>query len=88
MKKILKTFFIFVLLSARLFASDCDLKNVPENFLGTYMPVHMELLMKQNHSYVKSLNAISVNFTKTACLRNAKFASKCLNVFIIIELLF
>lgn len=59
MKKILKTFFILVLLSARLFASDCDLKNVPENFLGTYMPVHMELLMKQNHSYVKSLNAIS-----------------------------
>lgn len=50
---------VYIFLAFMLFADDCDLKKVPKDFLGTYMPVQMEMLLKEYMSYEKALNAIA-----------------------------
>ena len=60
--KSLRLFFIsiiFFLFSTSLFADECELTNVPKDFLGTYMPTQMEMLLKEYMSYEKALNTIA-----------------------------
>lgn len=60
--KVLRRFFILsfcFLLSFSLFADEHTLSNVPKDFLGTYMPVQMEMLLKEYMSYEKALNTIA-----------------------------
>lgn len=50
---------ISFVLSLGCFAGDYDLKNVPEDFIGTYIPVQMEVFVKEYMSYEKALFAIA-----------------------------
>ncbi len=50
---------VCMFLASRLCASDHELKNVPEDFIGTYMPVQMEMLLKEKMSYQEALYTIA-----------------------------
>ena len=58
MKKVFVVFCLFLSLS--LYAeSEYKLYNVPKDFMGTYIPVQLELLVKEYMSYEKALNIIA-----------------------------
>ena len=60
--KVLRRFFILtfcLLFSSALYADEHTLSNVPKDFLGTYMPVQMEMLLKEYMSYEKALYTIA-----------------------------
>ena len=42
-----------------LYANEHELKNVPKDFIGTYMPVQMEMLLKEYMSYEEALSTIA-----------------------------
>lgn len=59
---VLRKFFLlpaFLFFLSGLFASEHTLFNVPKDFIGTYMPVQMEMLLKEYMSYEKALNTIA-----------------------------
>lgn len=58
--KIKKIFFVSLFLSlGTIFADDYTLKKVPKDYIGTYIPVQMEMLVKEYMSYEKALNTIA-----------------------------
>ena len=58
MKKVFGVICLFLSLS--LYAeSEHKLDNVPKDFMGTYIPVQLELLVKEYMSYEKALNIIA-----------------------------
>lgn len=59
MKKIILTI-ISLFFAMHLFAeSEFKLKNVPKDFIGTYVPVMLEVLVEDYMSYEKALNTIA-----------------------------
>lgn len=63
MKKNLKIVFalISLCLFSKLFANGNTLTNVPEDYLGTYIPAQMEMLLKEYMSYEKALSTIAAS---------------------------
>lgn len=61
MKKNLKIVFLLIglCLFSKLFANEYTLTNVPEEYIGTYIPAQMEMLLKEYMSYEKALNTIA-----------------------------
>lgn len=61
MKSFRKIFLISICLffASGLYADEHELKNVPKDFIGTYMPVQMEMFLKEYMSYEKALYAIA-----------------------------
>ena len=57
-KKIIISLFT-LFLSFNLFAQDYDLTDVPKDFIGTYIPVQLEMYLKEYMSYEKALHAIA-----------------------------
>lgn len=60
--KLLRRLFLLtvcLLFSFGLYANDYMLSNVPLDFIGTYMPVQMEMLLKEYMSYEKALYTIA-----------------------------
>ncbi|MBO4319938.1 MAG: YARHG domain-containing protein [Treponema sp.] len=61
MKSVRKFFLFFICLSfaSGLYADEHELNNVPKDFIGTYMPVQMEMLLREYMSYEKALYTIT-----------------------------
>jgi len=59
MKRIKIVFLMMLIIIAKGFCSDCDLNNVPKDFIGTYVPVAFEMKLKEYMDYEKALDNIA-----------------------------
>ena len=50
------SFLLGFLIFFSIFADEYELKNVPPEYIGTYIPVEMEEYLKEYMAYEKSLN--------------------------------
>lgn len=66
----------FFVLSGTLFADEYTLKKVPKDFIGTYIPVQMEMLVKEYMSYQKALNVIAESHYDILLLQEDKCYSQ------------
>lgn len=76
---VLRKFFLlpaFLFFLSGLSASEHTLFNVPKDFIGTYMPVQMEMLLKEYMSYEKALNTIADSHYDVLSLEDYKCYSQ------------
>ncbi len=59
MKKLIIVSLFLLTLLTEGFCGDCDLTNVPKDFIGTYVPVAFETQLKELMNYEKALNDIA-----------------------------
>lgn len=80
---VLRKFFLlpaFLFFLSGLSAGEHTLFNVPKDFIGTYMPVQMEMLLKEYMSYEKALNTIAdshydvLSLEDYACYSQVRFS--------------